>query len=191
MDILADPRHTATRDWRGIIIRPAVTGDSDWLVALATAEWGGTTLISRGRVHRLADLCTFVAEENGEPVGMLALHIDGDACEVVALQSTRSGSGIGRALMAHAVAYGRQQGCRKLWLVTTNDNTRALRFYQRLGLRIVAWRLDAIARYRLLKPQIPLRGADEIPIRDEIELALDLMEEEQCATSRPRRTPTS
>ena len=66
-------------------------------------------------------------------------------------------------------------GCRRLWLVTTNDNTHALRFYQRRGFRIAAVHTGAIDEYRgTLKPEIGLTGNDGIPIRDEIELELAL-----------------
>jgi hypothetical protein len=57
--------------------------------------------------------------------------------------------------------------------VTTNDNLRALRFYQR-RLRPLAVHRDAIARSRALKPSIPEVGVDGIPLRHELELELPL-----------------
>jgi hypothetical protein len=59
-----------------------------------------------------------------------------------------------------------------LWLVTTNDNTHALRFYHRLGFRLAALHPGAVEAARRLKPEIPLLGLDEIPIRDELELEI-------------------
>ena len=58
--------------------------------------------------------------------------------------------------------------------MTTNDNVDALRFYQRRGLRLASigparWTSAADAQAR-----IPERGLHDIPIRDELELALDL-----------------
>ncbi|HZU76006.1 MAG TPA: GNAT family N-acetyltransferase, partial [Dehalococcoidia bacterium] len=84
------------------------------------------------------------------------------------------GSGAGPALLDAAESYARAHGCTRLWLITTNDNTRALRFYQRWGMRIMAVHLAAIEHSRRLKPEIPAIGADGIPIRDEIELAKEL-----------------
>lgn len=78
--------------------------------------------------------------------------------------------GIGTALMDAVEREARAAGCRRLWLITTNDNTRALRFYQKLGLSLAALHRDAIAESRKLKPSIALTGEDGIPIRDEIEL---------------------
>jgi Acetyltransferase (GNAT) family len=66
----------------------------------------------------------------------------------------------------------REAGCRRVWLITTNDNLRALRFYQRRGFRLVAVHPDALARSRELKPSIPEIGLDGIPLRDELELEL-------------------
>lgn len=57
---------------------------------------------------------------------------------------------------------------------SSNDNLNALRFYQKYGFTLVALYPNALAQSRKLKPQIPLIGNDGIPLRDEIELELDL-----------------
>jgi hypothetical protein len=64
-------------------------------------------------------------------------------------------------------------GATRLWLVTTNDNVRALRFYQRNGFDLVAVHRDAVTRARALKPAIP-RVLDGIPVRHELELEVRL-----------------
>ena len=64
------------------------------------------------------------------------------------------------------------QEFRRVWLITTNDNTPAVRFYQKKGFSLVAVYRNAIEASRKLKPEIPLKGIDGIPIRDEIELEL-------------------
>ena len=56
----------------------------------------------------------------------------------------------------------------------TNDNTAALRFYQKYGFALVAVHRNAIEQDRLLKPEIPFTGNDGIPLRDEIELEIRL-----------------
>ncbi len=61
-------------------------------------------------------------------------------------------------------------GVRRIWLVTTNDNLRALRFYQRRGMRITAVDRGAVDRARAVKPEIPLVGADGIELHDELRL---------------------
>ena len=55
--------------------------------------------------------------------------------------------------------------------IRPNDNVDALRFYQRRGMRLVRLWPDAVTQARkLLKPEIPLVGADGITVRDELEL---------------------
>ncbi|MBK9123270.1 MAG: GNAT family N-acetyltransferase, partial [Chloroflexi bacterium] len=65
-------------------------------------------------------------------------------------------------------------GIHRLWLITTNDNLDALRFYQKRGWHLVAVHRDALNESRRLKPQIPIIGMDGIPLRDEIELEMTL-----------------
>ncbi|MGW8250920.1 MAG: GNAT family N-acetyltransferase, partial [Anaerolineales bacterium] len=57
-------------------------------------------------------------------------------------------------------------------LITTNDNLPALRFYQKRGFHLVALYPNALAESRRLKPEIPFKGLDGIPLRDEIELEM-------------------
>jgi hypothetical protein len=65
-----------------------------------------------------------------------------------------------------------------VWLITTNDNLNALRFYQKRGFRLAALYPGAVDESRTIKPQIPLVGENGIPLHDEIrlELALDPVE---------------
>ena len=88
--------------------------------------------------------------------------------------SLRERIGVGAALLEAALEEARRAGCRRAWLVTTNDNLPAVRFYQKRGWRIRAIRPGAIRESRRQKPEIPEMGVDGIPIRDEIELELPL-----------------
>jgi len=92
----------------------------------------------------------------------------------VTIDSLVEGQGVGTALIAAVAEAARASGCLRLWLVTTNDNVDALRFYQKRGFRLAALYPDAIAESRKLKPKIPPIGAHGIPIRDEIELVMRL-----------------
>jgi ribosomal protein S18 acetylase RimI-like enzyme len=65
-------------------------------------------------------------------------------------------------------------GCARLWLITTNNNLRALELYQRWGMDIVAFHRHAVSDARLLKPSIPERDANGIAIVHELELELRL-----------------
>jgi len=78
--------------------------------------------------------------------------------------------GIGTALLEAVEAEARNAGCRKLWLITTNDNLDAFRFFQRRGFVVSAFRLGTMNEIRRLKPNIPEIGCYDIPVRDEIEM---------------------
>jgi RimJ/RimL family protein N-acetyltransferase len=86
--------------------------------------------------------------------------------------------GVGTALIDEAKRIATQAGCRRLWLITTNDNVDALRFYQRRGFRLAKLHCGAVDDSRArLKPEIPETGHHRIPLRDELELEHDLMPE--------------
>ena len=78
---------------------------------------------------------------------------------------------MGSALLGAVEELARRRGCKRLWLVTTNDNTHALAFYQRRGFVLAALHRDAVTEARkTLKPSLPLVGEGGIPLRDELEL---------------------
>jgi ribosomal protein S18 acetylase RimI-like enzyme len=82
---------------------------------------------------------------------------------------------VGSGLLRLAEQVASERGCRRLWLITTNDNVDALRFYQRRGFRLAALHRGAVDDSRArLKPEIPTVGDHGIPLRDELELDKDL-----------------
>jgi len=156
-----------------VTVRPLGEGEREGVRETLRELWG-ETVVSRGAVHDPTALPGFVAEEGGERVGLLTYRIDGSDCEVVTIDAFPEGAGAGTALLDAAARAAREAGCGRLWLITTNDNLRALRFYQRRGFRLVAVHPDALERSRELKPSIPEIGLDGIPLRDELELELRL-----------------
>jgi GNAT superfamily N-acetyltransferase len=135
---------------------------------------GATEVVSRGRVHDASALPALVCEVEGSLGGLATYEVRGDECELVTIDAFVSGRGVGTALIGAVADEARRRACRRLWLVTTNDNLSALRFYQRRGMRIVAVHPGAVDAARRLKPSIPLVGQDGIAIRDERELELVL-----------------
>jgi ribosomal protein S18 acetylase RimI-like enzyme len=135
-------------------------------------RWGSDIVAVHGVTYRPAELPGFVAVDGGAWLGLVTYHVDRDSCEIVTIDSDRPNQGVGTALIEAVKELACQTGCRRLWLVTTNDNTAALRFYQRRGFTLAALHRDAVSRSRQMKPQIPLAGSDGIPIRDELELEM-------------------
>jgi GNAT superfamily N-acetyltransferase len=154
-------------------IRPLTSADLPRLADMLRAAWGSTSMASRGRLLDVLALPGFVTENDGQWLGYAAYELSDGALQVVVLESLAPGRGVGSALLARCVAVARERAARRLWLLTTNDNTPALRFYQRRGFALVALHRGSVTRSRRsLKPDIPQLGVDEIPIRDEIELEL-------------------
>lgn len=88
------------------------------------------------------------------------------------MNSFKELQGIGTLLLKTAISLARHQNCQRIWLITTNDNLKALGFYQRRGFHLRAVYPDVIKESRRLKPEIPEIGFNNIPLRDEIELEL-------------------
>ena len=156
-------------------VRRVADDDRAWIAEVVTSEFASTKLISRGRVIDDASrLDGFVVESDGRSVGCALWHeVDGDA-ELAVIATTYRGAGAGTALLDAVVEHARANGWKRLWLITTNDNTDALRLYQRAGWDWVAWHRDGVTKARALKPELPERGAHDIPIRHEIELEYPL-----------------
>jgi DNA-3-methyladenine glycosylase I len=120
------------------------------------------------------DLPGFVVLYLGEKVGLITYNIIEHNCEIVTIDSTHPSSGVGTALIEAVKDIAIKSGCKRLWLITTNDNMNALRFYQKRGFRLVAVHNNALEQSRKLKPEIPMLGNHGIPLRDEIELEMIL-----------------
>jgi len=139
------------------------------------SHWGSEIVVAKSRVIRPAELDGFAAFKGKEPVGLVTYRIEGPDCEIVTIDSTSEREGIGTSLIDAAKGRVKAKGCRRLWLITTNDNLNALGFYQRRGFRLIALYPNAVEASRRLKPQIPMKAANGIPIRDELELELELL----------------
>lgn len=137
-------------------------------------HWGGEEMFTRGNVYRPEQLEGFVVEDADEWIGLLTFFIKGDECEVTSLDSLREGQGIGSLLIDKALDEARARKCKRLFLITTNDNLNALGFYQRRGFELVCIHRNALEETRKRKPGIPLIGYNQIPLRDEIELEINL-----------------
>ena len=160
------------------VVRPYAAGDRRWAEGLLEENMGGSRVARLGEVIDPVELPGLVAEGDGERIGLLTYIVDGDQFEVLSLHCRVENAGAGSALLAAAAELARGRGCRRLWLLTTNDNLHALGFYQRRGLRLCALHAGALDRDRALKPEIPQVNPDNrIPMRDlrdllELELAL-------------------
>ena len=151
------------------LIRPVRKTDKPWIDRALLDRWGSTNVVTRGIIHAANELPGFIAETEKRLVGLLTYRLDYSSCEIISLDSFIKNQGIGSALLHTVEHEAKEKGCHRIWLVTTNDNIHALRFYQRRGYVFSIVHPRAIEISRQLKPQIPLIGNEGIPIRDEIE----------------------
>ncbi len=170
------PAPLATRD--GITVRTARAEDRPWLTELTDDRWHGAVVLS-GELIRPATMPALIAtDEAGCRVGALTFiprqRPDGVHTELVTVDAVDPGSGAGGVLLEALVALARHRSWHRVWLVTTNDNTRALRSYQRAGWDLVALHRDAMDEVRRFKPGIPSHGMDGIPLRHQLELEYPL-----------------
>lgn len=157
-----------------IEVRPRGPEDQEWAEAFL-AEHRSARVARNGELLVPIDHPALVAWRDGARISYATYVLDGDACEILTLHSAVEDAGGGTALTEAIADLARRAGCTRLWVVTTNDNTHALRFYQRRGFRIGSVRVGRVDEARrTIKPEIGERGFDDIPIRDEVELEMDL-----------------
>ncbi len=151
-------------------VRSFEPGDIAWAESLL-GGMGGRLQARRDEVVDVLDASGFVAEHNGEPIGILTYAGRNDGTEILYVETTARQRGVGSALIQALVRLvGTKQ---RIWVVTTNDNLDALRFYQRRGFAFREVRVGAVDRAReTIKPLLPLVGDYGIPLRDEVELEL-------------------
>ena len=164
-----------------IVVREALPEDQPAVDAFL--EVHGTALVARlGELIDARLPPALVADDGSRLVGVLTWIAHEESFEVLTLHVTDQWRGTGTALLDGALRLAASLEFRRIWLITTNDNTDALRFYQRRGFRLARLHRGAVDRSRAtLKPTIPEVAANGIPIRDELELELVLPGDDSAA----------
>jgi N-acetylglutamate synthase-like GNAT family acetyltransferase len=156
-------------------IQAITPADIPWVESTVSKYFGSPRVVSKGVIHHSAWMPGFIAEEELCRVGLVQYRIVNDECEVVVLISLRKREGIGQVLL-HAVEFvAAEEGCKRMWVVTTNNNKVAMEFYRSSGWKQIAVHEGAVAEARKLKPEIPLNDENGTPIEDEIEFEYELM----------------
>src|SRR5437868_10258524 len=159
---------------RGVAVRSMTAEDAGWADRLLSGYQGTRMTARLGELLDPLELPGLVAEVGGSPVGLLTYQIKDEEMEALTVHAQASGRGAGSALLAAAVDEARQSGARRLWLVTTNDNLHAIRFYLRRGMHVARVHERAVDRDRELKPEMArVNGENGIPMRDLVEFELD------------------
>ncbi|WP_251131618.1 GNAT family N-acetyltransferase [Exiguobacterium sp. S3] len=140
-------------------------------------HWGSTQMVVSSGTYDCAELEGFVYMKTNQIHDLVTYVIRDEEVEIISLDSLIENSGIGSHLFHAVEEIGMQHGVKQLIVITTNDNLRALGFYQRRGYRLDRIIHNAVTRARKQKSTIPLIGYDKIPLLDEIILTKKLIEE--------------
>lgn len=151
-------------------IRKATQKDKEWIKKFIAENWGSEKIVVHRKIFYPHNLPGFVAYRGKKVLGLTTYHIKNNNLEIVTMNTAVRGKGIGTSLLKAIKRTAHNLNCKKIWLITTNDNVDALRFYQQKGFNIIAIHKNALKFSRKLKPEIPLIGNYGIPLRDEIEL---------------------
>ena len=137
-------------------------------------EWNCPPSISKGNAVDTTVIPGFVAvaDDSDEITGVVTYNIVGAECEIVTLNSFIENIGIGTALINEVLTAAKSAECKRLWLITTNDDINAIRFYQKKGFDLAAVYINSMDISRKLKPSIPLIGMDNIPLKHEFEFEI-------------------
>ncbi|MGK7397840.1 MAG: GNAT family N-acetyltransferase [Candidatus Cyclobacteriaceae bacterium M3_2C_046] len=141
---------------------------SDFLVN----NLGSPRIVSRGQLHEISQQPGFYCKHYNEIIGLITYHIQKDECEILSLNSSLERKGLGTRLLNEVIKVARQNQCKRVGLVTTNDNYAAIRFFQKRGFEWVGFYPDSMKNARELKPEIPEKGMDGIPIKHELEFEM-------------------
>lgn len=140
--------------------------DKTFLENFFIDHWGAGGIVSRGYYHKAETLEGFYFMVDDEIRGLVTYHLQGGACEIVSLDSLIENQGIGTKLLNKVY-----EACPAdyYWLITSNDNVNAMRFYQKRGFTMYRVHRNAINDARKIKPEIPLYGNHGIRIEHEVE----------------------
>ncbi|MBM7583878.1 GNAT superfamily N-acetyltransferase [Bacillus pakistanensis] len=131
-------------------------------------NWGSPEMILSTGVYNCIDLPGFVALEEYEIIGLITYFKHKDYWEIISLDAVVENIGIGTKLLNHLEEEAKSNNIKTIKLITTNDNIRALSFYQKRGYRMIDIIPFAVNNARKIKPEIPFVSEDGIPIRDEL-----------------------
>ena len=146
----------------------------DRVNAFIIQHWFTLQMAVHGESIDLGTAEGFFACEGDEIIGLITYRLRQNELEILSLDSIREKNGIGTALLNEVLKKARETGVMRVFLITTNDNLNALRFYQKRGFDMIRLYHNAVVRARKIKPEIPLTGMQGISLKHEIELEIVL-----------------
>ncbi len=148
--------------------------DRELVNAFIREHWYTTIMIIRGKEVDMTQTEGFYFAEGNDIIGLITYMVHDSILEITSLDSMRENQGIGSKLLEMVIQEAKKRKLHKIILITTNDNINAIRFYQKRGFDMAHLFHNALDISRKLKPDIPLIGENNIPLRHEIEFELSI-----------------
>lgn len=158
-----------------LLYRKILSEDRNWITKFIAEHWGSEQVVVHKTKYYPSKLKGFLVENTKEIIGLITYKIENKNCEIVTLNSIEENKGIGGHLVNLVIEEAKRKGCKKIWLITTNDNIKAIYFYQKLGFSLIKVYPKAVEKSRKIKPEIPLINEKGIPISDELEFQLKIV----------------
>jgi ribosomal protein S18 acetylase RimI-like enzyme len=153
-------------------IRPMT--DRTALEEMLRLRWSDGTIFVRGRLLGPPDVEAFGAYLNDRLQGIVTWRVEEGTLYLLTMNNITDRRGVSTALVRAVMAMGREKGFKFMRALLTNDNWPGFRFYQKRGFRLVGVHTGVVDMMRQIKPSIPEKGVDGIPMRDELELEIVL-----------------
>jgi ribosomal protein S18 acetylase RimI-like enzyme len=149
--------------------------DYDTARKLVAREWGIDALVIGGKAYRTEEMTLRAAFlDDGSLAGVAFYRLSGMVALLGAIIVDVEGKGVGTALFDTVVADARMARLKKLRAITTNDNFRAMHFFQKRGMRLMSLFPGGVDAFRAFKPGLIEMGHGGLPCRDILELEMDL-----------------
>lgn len=156
-----------------VIIKNVEKNDKQLITDYLKREWGSTLIVLReGETFNLQYEKGFIAYDGDTVIGLITYRITGHICELLSLNSNIEKHGLGTSLIEKVRECAKLNKCDLLRVITTNDNLRAIGFFQKRGFRLVKLYVNAMDFVRKIKPDVPLKGENDIPLNDELEFEM-------------------
>lgn len=138
-------------------------------------HWYSTDMVVCGEKIDMTKLDGLAVLSQGEITALLTYRMKPDhICEIISLDSLIENQGTATKLLQKVFDIARTRSCQSVTVMTTNDNLKAIGFYQKRGFDMTRLHYNSVEKSRKIKPEIPLLGDHGIPLRHELEFEYDL-----------------
>lgn len=138
-------------------------------------HWYSTDMVVCGEKIDMTKLEGLAAFSQGEITALITYRIKPDhICEIISLDSLNENRGTATKLLQKVFDIARTCSCKAVKVMSTNDNLKAIGFYQKRGFDMIKLHYNSVENSRKIKPEIPFLGEYGIPLRHELEFVYDL-----------------